>query len=61
MLRCAGLLLPERSEEAILGMGIMPVVSFRNLDNSNPRPTIFLGYVLCQTNCVVIRHIGDLK
>ena len=32
MLPCAELLLPERSAEAILGMGIMPVVSFRNRD-----------------------------
>jgi len=32
MLPCAELLLPERSAEAILGMGLMPVVSFRNRD-----------------------------
>ena len=29
---CAELLLPERSAEAILQLGIMPVVSFRNRD-----------------------------
>ena len=29
---CAELLLPERSAEAILGLGIMPIVSFRNRD-----------------------------
>jgi type VI secretion system ImpC/EvpB family protein len=32
MLPCAELLLPERSAEAILGMGIMPIVSFRSRD-----------------------------
>jgi len=32
MLPCAELLLPERSAEAMLGMGIMPIVSFRNRD-----------------------------
>lgn len=32
MLPCAELLLPERSAEAILGMGVMPVVSFRSRD-----------------------------
>ena len=32
MLPCAELLLPERSAEAILGLGIMPIVSFRNRD-----------------------------
>ena len=32
MLPCAELLLPERSAEAILGMGMMPIVSFRSRD-----------------------------
>jgi type VI secretion system protein ImpC len=32
MLPCAELLLPERSAEAILELGIMPIVSFRNRD-----------------------------
>lgn len=32
MLPCAELLLPERSAEAILQLGIMPIVSFRNRD-----------------------------
>jgi len=32
MMPCAELLLPERSAEAILGLGIMPIVSFRNRD-----------------------------
>lgn len=32
MLPCAELLLPERSAEAILGMGLMPIVSFRGSD-----------------------------
>lgn len=32
MLPCAELFLPERSAEAILGMGIMPVVSYRSRD-----------------------------
>ena len=32
MLPCAELLLPERSAEAIMGMGIMPIVSFRSRD-----------------------------
>ncbi len=32
MLPCAELLMPERSAEAILGLGIMPLVSFRNQD-----------------------------
>ena len=32
MLPCAELLLPERSAEAILGLGLMPIVSFRNRD-----------------------------
>ena len=32
MLPCAELLLPERSAEAILKLGIMPIVSFRNRD-----------------------------
>jgi len=32
MLPCAELLLPERSAEAILALGIMPIVSFRNRD-----------------------------
>ncbi len=32
MLPCAELLLPERSAEAILGLGIMPIVSFRSRD-----------------------------
>ena len=32
MLPCAELLLPERTAEAILGPGVMPVVSFRNRD-----------------------------
>lgn len=32
MLPCAELLMPERSAEAILGLGIMPIVSFRNRD-----------------------------
>lgn len=32
MLPCAELLLPERSAEAMLGLGIMPIVSFRNHD-----------------------------
>jgi type VI secretion system protein ImpC len=32
MLPCAELLLPERSAEAILGMGIMPIVSYRSRD-----------------------------
>ena len=32
MLHCAELLLPERSAEAILGLGLMPIVSFRNRD-----------------------------
>lgn len=34
MLPCAELLLPERSAEAILGLGIMPVVSFRSSDKA---------------------------
>lgn len=34
MLPCAELLLPERSAEAILGMGIMPIVSFRSSDKA---------------------------
>jgi type VI secretion system ImpC/EvpB family protein len=34
MLPCAELLLPERSAEAILAMGIMPVVSFRSSDKA---------------------------
>jgi type VI secretion system protein ImpC len=32
MLPCAELFLPERSAEAILGMGLMPIVSFRSRD-----------------------------
>lgn len=32
LMPCAELLLPERSAEAILGLGIMPIVSFRNRD-----------------------------
>jgi type VI secretion system protein ImpC len=32
MLPCAELLLPERSAEAILSLGLMPLVSFRNRD-----------------------------
>ena len=32
MLPCAELLMPERSAEAMLGLGIMPIVSFRNRD-----------------------------
>lgn len=32
MLPCAELLLPERSAEAILGLGLMPIVSFRGRD-----------------------------
>lgn len=32
MLPCAELLLPERSAEAIMGMGIMPIVSYRSRD-----------------------------
>ena len=32
MLPCAELLLPERSAEAILGMGIIPIVSYRSRD-----------------------------
>jgi len=32
MLPCAELFLPERSAEAMLGMGVMPVVSYRNRD-----------------------------
>jgi len=32
MMPCAELLLPERSAEAILGLGVMPIVSFRNRD-----------------------------
>ncbi len=32
MMPCAELLLPERSAEAILKLGIMPIVSFRNRD-----------------------------
>jgi len=32
MLPCAELFLPERSAEAILGLGIMPIASFRNRD-----------------------------
>jgi len=32
MTPCAELLLPERSAEAILELGIMPIVSFRNRD-----------------------------
>ena len=32
MLPCAELLLPERSAEAILAMGVMPIVSFRSRD-----------------------------
>lgn len=32
MLPCAELLLPERSAEAILGMGLMPIVSFKGRD-----------------------------
>lgn len=34
MLPCAELLLPERSAEAILAMGIMPIVSFRSRDKA---------------------------
>ena len=34
MLPCAELWLPERSAEAILGMGIMPIVSFRSQDKA---------------------------
>ncbi|MGA9573502.1 MAG: type VI secretion system contractile sheath large subunit [Lysobacterales bacterium] len=34
MLPCAELLLPERSAEAILDMGIMPIVSFRSSDKA---------------------------
>lgn len=34
MLPCAELLLPERSAEAILSMGIMPIVSFRSSDKA---------------------------
>jgi type VI secretion system protein ImpC len=32
MMPCAELFLPERSAEAILGLGLMPIVSFRNRD-----------------------------
>jgi type VI secretion system protein ImpC len=32
MLPCAELLLPERSAEAILKMGLMPIVSYRSRD-----------------------------
>jgi type VI secretion system protein ImpC len=32
LMPCAELLLPERSAETILGLGIMPIVSFRNRD-----------------------------
>jgi len=32
MLPCAELFLPERSAEAIVGMGIMPIVSYRSRD-----------------------------
>ena len=32
LMPCAELLLPERSAEAILELGIMPIVSFRNRD-----------------------------
>lgn len=32
MLPCAELFMPERSAEAIMGMGIMPIVSYRSRD-----------------------------